>query len=154
MYTCVRVCVCACVCVCVFAFVMRLLFSGKSPRANLHPLIFFSGYLCVHHWASLFISMSIFFQVWFFTRCNQIGPWVSLSGSLPFVSIPPPPPFFFRKNTKSLPALSHSLSQFCIVAPTSSHCRTLFCKPRTRAGIDRAHANTRRALAFVYQRAT
>lgn len=37
-----------CVCVCVFAFVMRLLFSGKSPRANLHPLTF-SGYLCVHH---------------------------------------------------------------------------------------------------------
>lgn len=43
---------------CVFAFVMRLLVSGESPRANLHPLTV-SGYLSVHHCVSLFLCVCV-----------------------------------------------------------------------------------------------
>lgn len=43
-----------CVRACVFAFVMRLLFSGKSPRANLHPLLFF-----FFSWLPLHASLSL-----------------------------------------------------------------------------------------------
>lgn len=72
-----------CICVCVFTFVIRLLVSGKSPRANLHPLIV-SGYLCASPPASPYLCACVMF-----IPCKDKSCWIS-KRSVSFSYLSPP----------------------------------------------------------------